>query len=427
MTFDEVLAHVFELLQWEKRVSYRALKRRFDLDDEYLEGLKDEIIKAKRRAIDEDGSVLVWLGETPSVSEPTTVPPPPTPVPSFATEREPLSHAPKHLAEKILTSRSALEGERKQGTVLYCDLVHSTAIAARLVDAYDRLAYHYARTDQATKSLLDGTLERFWLGMSLYFLSLSYYYYGNLPGALETVKRLHAVGEMTGDRRLQVNTLQLLEACLTAQGDWAEGIAACQRALASSPADYELAVVTGNVGYAYLEQGDLTAAIPLSEIAAQQACQYQVRQAQGLATIRLGEAYHLNGHLEQARDVARQGLAIAQGIQFLFGVGLAQRALGRIAHTIGSQTEAETHLQDALEMFLSIEARYELARTHLDLSSLAHTHNDQGTAITHLSTAYAWFKKLQVPKWMERTEQLAREYGVTLTEDALEELTEGSS
>jgi hypothetical protein len=33
MTFDEILTQVLELLQREKRVSYRALKRRFDLDD----------------------------------------------------------------------------------------------------------------------------------------------------------------------------------------------------------------------------------------------------------------------------------------------------------------------------------------------------------------------------------------------------------
>jgi len=37
MTFDDVLTQVLDLLQREKRVSYRALKRRFDLDDEYLE------------------------------------------------------------------------------------------------------------------------------------------------------------------------------------------------------------------------------------------------------------------------------------------------------------------------------------------------------------------------------------------------------
>src|SRR5215510_10105921 len=68
MTFDEVLAQVRELLEREGRVSYRALKRRFALDDDYLEDLKDELIKAKRLARDEKGAVLVWTGGTTVVS-----------------------------------------------------------------------------------------------------------------------------------------------------------------------------------------------------------------------------------------------------------------------------------------------------------------------------------------------------------------------
>ena len=63
MTFDEMLTQIVELLQREGRVTYRALKRRFALDDDYLEDLKGEIIKAKRLAVDEDGEVLVWRGE----------------------------------------------------------------------------------------------------------------------------------------------------------------------------------------------------------------------------------------------------------------------------------------------------------------------------------------------------------------------------
>ena len=62
MTFDEVLSQVQDLLQREKRVSYRGLKRRFALDDEYLEDLKEELIGAKRLAADEDGRFLVWTG-----------------------------------------------------------------------------------------------------------------------------------------------------------------------------------------------------------------------------------------------------------------------------------------------------------------------------------------------------------------------------
>ena len=45
-------------------MTYRALKRRFDLEDDYLADLTAEIIEAKRLAVDEDGKVLVWVGQS---------------------------------------------------------------------------------------------------------------------------------------------------------------------------------------------------------------------------------------------------------------------------------------------------------------------------------------------------------------------------
>src|SRR5262245_20466552 len=110
MTFDEILTHVLEVLQRQGRVSYRALKRRFALDDEYLEDLKAELIKAQRVAVDEDGDVLVWTGGAV-----------PTPAPSAEAALTPLSYIPPHLVEMIRTSKAALEGERKQVTVLFAD------------------------------------------------------------------------------------------------------------------------------------------------------------------------------------------------------------------------------------------------------------------------------------------------------------------
>ena len=62
MIFDEILSQVQDLLQREQRVSYRGLKRRFALDDEYIEDLKEELIGAKRIAVDEDGRFIVWTG-----------------------------------------------------------------------------------------------------------------------------------------------------------------------------------------------------------------------------------------------------------------------------------------------------------------------------------------------------------------------------
>src|SRR5262245_39229658 len=49
---------------------------------------------------------------------------------AIAPQRSPDSYTPKHLAEKILTSKSALEGERKQVTVLFADLKGSMELLA---------------------------------------------------------------------------------------------------------------------------------------------------------------------------------------------------------------------------------------------------------------------------------------------------------
>lgn len=59
-TFDEILTQVTELLQRDGRVAYRVLKRRFGIDDEYVEDLKADLIDAKHIAADEAGKVLVW-------------------------------------------------------------------------------------------------------------------------------------------------------------------------------------------------------------------------------------------------------------------------------------------------------------------------------------------------------------------------------
>ena len=130
MDYDELVAKVIELLQREKRVPYRALKRRFDLDDDYIEDLKIDLIEAKRLAVDENDEF--WSGLVSKLHLPLSLSPEPVAAPAPDHEREPLSYTPKHLAEKILTSRSALEGERKQVTVLFCDLANSTPIAERL-------------------------------------------------------------------------------------------------------------------------------------------------------------------------------------------------------------------------------------------------------------------------------------------------------
>ena len=65
MRFYEVLTQIIGLLALERRVSYQALKRRFDLDDAYLADVKAEIIDVHRLAVAQDGTMLVWTGGIP--------------------------------------------------------------------------------------------------------------------------------------------------------------------------------------------------------------------------------------------------------------------------------------------------------------------------------------------------------------------------
>src|SRR5262247_4468818 len=112
MTFEEILDQAIAMLQRRGRLTYSTLKRQFQLDDAALEDVKNELIEGQRLALDERGNVLVWTGDVrmaPLVSS-TSIEAPVQP---------PLTYTPPYLAEKILTSKSALEGERKQVTVLF--------------------------------------------------------------------------------------------------------------------------------------------------------------------------------------------------------------------------------------------------------------------------------------------------------------------
>src|SRR5215475_10928679 len=139
MIFEEILTQAIAMLQRLGRVSYRALKVQFQLDDDLLELLKDEIVAVHQLARDQEGKLLVWTGDT-TAAAPSL---PPTPDQAHT----PLTSPPPHLAEKILTSRSALEGERKQVTVLFADLKGSMELLAD-------------RDPEEARHLLDPVLER---------------------------------------------------------------------------------------------------------------------------------------------------------------------------------------------------------------------------------------------------------------------------
>jgi class 3 adenylate cyclase len=145
MTFDEILDQVIILLKRQGRVSYPALKIRFSLDDEYLEALKAELLYV-HPVRDDDGRGLIWTGDTASVKEGVAQPTQPTPPPAVqaqpATQVAPLSTA-------------SPDAERRQLTVMFCDLVESTKLSSQL-DPED-----YREVVRAYQSTCTEVIQRF--------------------------------------------------------------------------------------------------------------------------------------------------------------------------------------------------------------------------------------------------------------------------
>ncbi len=96
MNFEQLLDAALELLQRRRRLTYAALKRQFELDDATLADLAHELIRGQKAARDEDGAVLVWCGPEAPAAGPRN------------------------------------DAERRQITILFCDLVDSTALSNAL-------------------------------------------------------------------------------------------------------------------------------------------------------------------------------------------------------------------------------------------------------------------------------------------------------
>jgi class 3 adenylate cyclase len=94
------------------------------LDDEAIEALKDELIYAQHVAVDEDGRVLVWTGHAGAT-------PVPDPTPRISGPSDQQADLPADVTPRAADARLP-EAERRQLTVLFCDLVGSTQLSGQL-------------------------------------------------------------------------------------------------------------------------------------------------------------------------------------------------------------------------------------------------------------------------------------------------------
>lgn len=115
----------------------------------------------------------------------------------------PKAYTPPYWAEKILTSRSTIEGERKQVTVLFCDLVNSTAIANQIgAEAMHGILNRFFELSLSEVHRYEGVINQF-LGdgfMALFGapLSLEDHARRAVMAGLSLQHRLKAAADMLG-------------------------------------------------------------------------------------------------------------------------------------------------------------------------------------------------------------------------------------
>jgi class 3 adenylate cyclase len=153
MTFDEILEQVITLLKRQGRVSYPALKIRFSLDDEYLEALKAELLYV-HPVVDDEGKGLIWTGE-PASGQAVVAP--------FAQPTQPLAaqQQPSSLVESRPTAPPP-DAERRQLTVMFCDLVDSTKLSSQLdPEDYRDMVRAYQRVCTDVIQRYDGYIAQY--------------------------------------------------------------------------------------------------------------------------------------------------------------------------------------------------------------------------------------------------------------------------
>jgi class 3 adenylate cyclase/predicted ATPase len=141
MTFEEILDQALAMVQRRGRVTYRTLKLQFALDDEQLATLKDELLYSQPHVVDDAGRGLLWTGDR---ERPADCPPSAPSVTSAS--------PPGQMTRGALppAARTASDAERRQLTVLFCDLVDSTRLSTQLdPEDYREVvrAYHAACTE----------------------------------------------------------------------------------------------------------------------------------------------------------------------------------------------------------------------------------------------------------------------------------------
>jgi tetratricopeptide (TPR) repeat protein len=321
-------------------------------------------------------------------------------------------------AERALTEARCCGDTLTQARAHY-DLSINALCKGRLLDSVDH--------GHRATALFRPTSDTFFLGHATWFTGFALVWLGRFSDALTAAQDTRDVGDRTGDPRTQCYGDQLAGWSRGCLGDLDSASVLLKRALNEAPDPLAALLVRGPLGLIQIEAGQPGSAIESLEQGALVSQEMRATHLEAWMTAWLGEAHLAAGRFERARSLAAQALAQAREVGFPIAEGLARRLEGRLAAAAGAYDEAASELHAALQMFTRLGARYEVARTHLDLATVTRALGHVEDAASHLTEARALFATLEVPRWVARADERARELGLEpLTGAALREPAEGS-
>ncbi|HEX3527763.1 MAG TPA: adenylate/guanylate cyclase domain-containing protein [Thermoanaerobaculia bacterium] len=254
-------------------------------------------------------------------------------------------------------------------------------------------------------ALLAPSSDRWWQGQAYWVTGFHHYVLGQFREAFDMMDKAEAIWLALQDPRVDPSwSTGYFHASL---GDWKRGIEECRGGLKRAQDPLNTAAALGFLGYAYLAQGDVRRAGEALEESVRRLRQAGMQQLLGWFSAFLAEAWLLSGRVEEAGDLAREALAVTEGVRFRYGSGMAQRVLGRVARSTGAAAEADDWLGQALESFRAIQAPFEVARTQLDLAKLAGAGSAEAARL--LGEARRTFADLGAQRYVRAAELMAEE------------------
>jgi tetratricopeptide (TPR) repeat protein len=220
-----------------------------------------------------------------------------------------------------------------------------------------------AHGEEAVRILRSHPDQRWWLGMTHFYLALNHLLAGGFEAALAAARRADDVGREIGDPRLRSYAAFITGWIEISHGHSDVAIAACRASLEQAPDRVSRAYASLFLAFVLLEHGDHEEALERLQPTLVELEEFAFPQWHGLASVLIGEGLRLDGRLKEARRATQQGIEIATRVRYWYTVALGERIAARIARDGGDADVARAAFDRARGLFERIGARFEEART----------------------------------------------------------------